>query len=313
MNKKIAVWLLLCGIWGSTWLFIKIGLQSLPPISFAGLRFSASALILWVIAWVQNRPLPVGRKHWEPIIWSGILGFAINYSLIFWGEQYISSGLAAVLQAMIPVFGLFIAHYFLETERITPSRLAGVFTGVVGVSLIFANQISLSGSKPILGSVALVVSAFVVACSNVIIKAKGRQVDPIVITAAQMTIGSLPLLLVGFKLEGSPLSFNWSARSLGALAYLVLIGGVIAFAAYYWLVRHMEVTQTMLVSLVTPIVAVMLGILVLGEELSWRTAVGAILIIGGVASVLAQKLILKAFGGREEEDEAFPANMNGNG
>jgi len=108
--KSRIVWLLLCCIWGSTWLFIKIGLADLPPISFAAIRFLIAAAILAIIIAVKRVPLPGGLKDWGMLAGTGVLAFSLNYGLIFWGEQYISSGLAALLQATIPAFGLVIAH-----------------------------------------------------------------------------------------------------------------------------------------------------------------------------------------------------------
>src|SRR6185503_7372294 len=117
--KARLVWLVLCLIWGSTWLFIKIGLNDLPPLTFAGIRFVIAVLILFTIIWARRVSLPASGSDWGLLILTGILSFSVNYGLIFWGEQYVSSGLAALLQAMIPVFGLVIAHFYLPQERMT--------------------------------------------------------------------------------------------------------------------------------------------------------------------------------------------------
>ena len=111
--KARLVWLLLCGIWGSTWLFIKIGLRDLPPISFAAIRFLIAVIILAAIILVRRLSLPRSSKDWWMLAGTGVLAFALNYGLIFWGEQYISSGLAALLQATIPAFGFVFAHVYL--------------------------------------------------------------------------------------------------------------------------------------------------------------------------------------------------------
>ena len=230
MNKRIFVFLLLSVIWGSTWLFIKIGLDVLPPLTFAGIRFGCAALILWTIVLVRGSALPQGWRDWRVILWSGILGMAINYALIFWGEKFIPSGLAAVLQAMIPAFGLILAHYFLPNEKITWRKALGVATGILGVALIFSDQLKLEGTRALLGSAALFASAFFVAACNVLVKAAGRKLDPVVISAGQMTVGVIPLLLVGTILEGNPLQLQWTKAAVLALIYLVLIGSVLAFS-----------------------------------------------------------------------------------
>src|SRR5688500_16114700 len=124
---KIIIWLILCLIWGTTWIFIKIGLnEGLPPISFAAARFLLAVLILAFIIKIQQIPLPNSWRDWRLIILTGILQFSVNYSLVFWSEQYISSGLAAVLQAMITVFGLVLAWIHLPNERITGLKIIAV-------------------------------------------------------------------------------------------------------------------------------------------------------------------------------------------
>src|SRR6266436_8792753 len=143
--KSRIVWLLLCCIWGSTWLFIKIGLRDLPPISFAAIRFLIAVLILTAIIAVRRLALPRSSKDWWMLAGTGVLAFSLNYGLIFWGEQYISSGLAALLQATIPAFGLVIAHFYLPGERMTVARIAGVVLGVCGVGMVFSNQLAVAG------------------------------------------------------------------------------------------------------------------------------------------------------------------------
>jgi uncharacterized membrane protein len=176
MKSKI-VWLILCGIWGSTWLFIKIGLEDLPPLSFAALRFVIAAAILWAIVAVRRFDLPRAKRDWLMLAGTGVLAFTVNYGLVFWGEQFISSGLAALLQATIPAFGLLLAHLHLPAERMTLPKVLGVLLGVIGVGVIFSNQLSVAGPQALAGCVALVVSAAGAAYSNVLIKAHGGKFD----------------------------------------------------------------------------------------------------------------------------------------
>jgi drug/metabolite transporter (DMT)-like permease len=287
--KARLVWLVLCLIWGSTWLFIKIGLNDLPPLTFAGIRFVIAVLILFTIIWARRVSLPASSADWGLLILTGILSFSLNYGLIFWGEQYVSSGLAALLQATIPVFGLVIAHFYLPQERMTPGRIAGVVLGVCGVGVVFSNQLSVAGGRAFAGSVAMVLSSFFVAYSNVLIKARATKLDPAIIAAAQMFFGLIPLLLIGISLEGNPLYFRWTRMAVISLFYLALVGSVIAFLLYYWLMRNMDVTKTMLIALVTPVVAVALGMIVLDEQLSWRTVVGGMMIMGGIGLIVATR------------------------
>lgn len=284
--KARLVWLVLCVIWGSTWLFIKLGLEDLPPLTFAGIRFVVAIAILFAIIRARHVPLPRDRRDWHLLALTGVLSFSLNYGLIFWGEQYISSGLAALLQATIPVFGLVIAHFYLSSERMTPAKIAGVVLGVCGVGVVFSNQLAVAGGRAFAGSVAMVLSSFFVAYSNVLIKARAAKLDPAIIAAGQMFFGLIPLLLIGIPLEGNPLHYRWTTMAVVSLFYLALIGSVVAFLLYYWLMQNMDVTKTMLIALVTPVFAVILGMIVLEEELRWRTLAGGLMIMAGIGLIV---------------------------
>ena len=286
--KSRLVWLLLCCIWGSTWLFIKLGLKDLPPLTFAGIRFVIAAIILFVIIAVRRVPLPNKRRDLLLLALTGVLSFSLNYGLVFWGEQYITSGLAALLQSTLPAFGLIIAHYYLPGERMTLPRIAGVLLGVFGVGVIFSNQLQVAGPRALWGSAALVLSAFCAAYANVLVKTYGLNLQPSVLAAGQMVFGLVPLLLIGIPLEGNPLHYHWTAMAVISLFYLAIVGTVIAFLLYYWLVHNMDVTKTMLIALVTPVGAVILGVLILKEELHWRTLFGGAMIISGIGLIVTR-------------------------
>ncbi|HEX9423240.1 MAG TPA: EamA family transporter [Pyrinomonadaceae bacterium] len=287
--KSRLVWLLLCCIWGSTWLFIKLGLNDLPPLTFAGIRFVIAAIILFSLIAGRRVPLPRKRRDLLLLALTGVLSFSLNYGLVFWGEQYISSGLAALLQSMLPAFGLIIAHYYLPRERMTLPRMLGVLLGVLGVAVIFSNQLQVSGPGALWGSAALVVSAFCAAYANVLVKTYGLNLQPSVLAGGQMVFGLIPLMLIGIPLEGNPLKFHWTPIALISLLYLAIVGTVIAFLLYYWLMHNMDVTKTMLIALVTPVVAVVLGMLILKEELNWRTLVGGVMIMSGIGLIVVRK------------------------
>lgn len=282
MKARIA-WLILCAIWGSTWLFIKLGLEDLPPISFAGMRFLLAFAILLAIVAARRLKVPCARPDLVLIATTGVLAFTLNYGLLFWGEQHISSGLAALLQATIPAFGLVFAHLHLPGERSTMAKAAGVLVGLIGVAVIFSNELRVGGPMALWGSAAIVVGAACAAYSSVLVKARGREIDPAMLAAGQMLCGLAPLMVAGLAFEGSPVRFHWTRLAVLSLIYLTIVGSVVAFLLYYWLVRNMDVTKTMLISLVTPFVAVLLGMIVLGERLTWRTLAGGALIISGIA------------------------------
>ena len=287
--KARLVWLILCGIWGSTWLFIKLGLADLPPITFAGIRFVIACTILFSLIRIRRIALPRARADWILLAVSGILSFGLNYGLVFWGEQYITSGLAALLQATLPAFGLVFAHFHLPSERLSWKKIGGVVLGVCGVGVVFSNQLVVSGRQALAGCVALVLSAMFAAYSNVLVKTYGRHLNPAVLSAGQMLFGLLLLLTVGIPLEGNPFRFHWTPMAVIAMLYLAIVGSVVAFLLYYWLVLNMDVTKSMLIALVTPVVAVILGMMVLNEEFGWRTLAGGAMIILGIGFIVVRK------------------------
>jgi drug/metabolite transporter (DMT)-like permease len=287
--KARLVFLLLCCIWGSTWLFIKLGLRDLPPVSFAAVRFVLASIILFGIVAARRTGLPRTAREWWLLAATGVLAFTLNYGLLFWGEQHVSSGLAALLQATIPVFGMLIAHAYLPGERLTAAKLAGALLGVAGVGVVFSSQIEVGGAMAAWGSAAIVAGAACAAYANVLVKARGGALDPAVLAAGQMLCGLVPLLIFGLAFEGNPLKFRWTGLAVASLLYLTLVGSVAAFLLYYWLVRNMDVTKTMLIALVTPLAAVVLGMLVLGERLTWRTLAGGALIMTGIGLVVLRR------------------------
>lgn len=288
--KAKAVFLVLCAIWGSTWIFIKEGLDDLPPFSFAGIRFVVAFALLSAVVLARRTPLPRSRREWGLIALVGVLAFTFNYGLLFWGEQHVSSGLASVLQTTIPVFGLVIAHVYLPGERITPAKLVGVALGVFGVAVVVSDQFASEGVEAAWGGLAIVVGALAAAYANVLVKASGSHIDPAVLAAGQMGFGLVPLLVVGALLEGNPMRFHWTGLAVVCLLYLAVVGSALAFVLYYWLVRHMDVTNTMLIALVTPLVAVVIGMLVRHETLSWHAVGGGACILGGIALITLRRL-----------------------
>jgi len=287
--KARVVWLILCGIWGSTWLFIKLGLADLPPITFAGIRFVIACAILFSWIKIRRLQLPTARRDWLLLAITGILSFGLNYGLVFWGEQYISSGLAALLQATLPAFGLVFAHFHLPAERLSWTRIFGVVLGVCGVGVVFSNQLRVAGTKALAGCVALILSAMFAAYANVMVKAYGKNLNPAILAAGQMLFGLLLLLVVGIALEGNPLHFHWTRIAVISLLYLALVGSVIAFLLYYWLVLNIDVTKSMLIALVTPVVAVILGMIVLDEQIGWRTLIGGAMIMLGISFIVVRR------------------------
>lgn len=282
--KTLIIWLLLCVIWGTTWIFIKIGLADLPPISFAATRFTISCLLLLPLLFWQKLQFPKDKTVWRFILITGFLQFFFNYGLLFWGEQFISSGLAAVLQATIPAFGLILARFIIG-EEITLIKIISIILGIFGVSVIFYEQLSLNGTLALFGSLAVVIGAFGASLASVLTKAKLQGLNPLNVVFWQMLIGQIPLWLIGLSFEGSPTKFNWSWNAIICVLYLAIIGSIIAFWLYYWLLSKIDVTKAMMIAFVTPLVAVYVGSF-FGEQLHLQTILGGILILGSVGLIV---------------------------
>lgn len=284
----LVVWLILCAIWGTTWIFIKVGVsdEKVPPISFAAARFVLAAAIIASIVWFRRIPLPKGRRQWSLMMLTGILQFAVNYSLVFWSETKITSGLASVLQGMISVFGLGLAWYFLPNEKINGVKVLAVMTGLMGVGVIFSDQLQMNKWEEFHGSIAIVFGAFAAAQASILIKAKSMHIHPASLMLSQMIFGVPPLIAYGLLFEGDPRTFNWNFQSLIALLQLAILGTVVAFWLYYWLLSKIESTKAMMLSLVTPMIAVLVGYLARDEQLPRNILFGGLLILAGIGLIL---------------------------
>jgi len=288
---KILVWLILCAIWGTTWIFIKIGLEDLPPIAFASARFILASAIILVVILARRIPLPKTSSEWKLIAFTGVLQFSINYSTVFWSEQYITSGLAAVLQAMITVFGLVLAWFFLPNEKVTRQKIIAVIVGVIGVAVIFIDQLQVENLLAFIACMAIVVGAYAAAQASILIKAKAGGIHPASLVFGQMICGLPPIIIYSLWYEGNPLNYNWTWRAVVSLLYLTILGTIAAFWLYYWLLSKIESTRAMMISLVTPLVAVVIGAIVLGEWLPPQTFFGGVLIIASIGLIVFRKKV----------------------
>jgi drug/metabolite transporter (DMT)-like permease len=258
-------------------------------VSFAAMRFSVACLILLPIIYFQNNELPKGKKIWTLILITGILQFFFNYGLLFWGEQHITSGLAAVLQATIPVFGLILARIYVG-ESITGLKVLSILLGLAGVAVIFREQLFLNGRMAFLGSLAVVVGAFGAAYASVLTKAKGQSQHPASLVFWQMLVGQIPLWAVGLAAEGNPLNFRWTWQAVICVVFLAVVGSIVAFWLYYWLLSKIDVTKAMMISFVTPLVAVFVGSF-FGERLYIQTLFGGILVLLSVLLIVIRPIL----------------------
>ena len=302
----VAAFVTLCVVWSSTWLAIKIGLRDLPPISYAGIRFVIAIVVLLAVSIGRARLLPRSRAEYIILAFTGVLIFTVNYGLLFWGELHVSSGLAAVLQATIPIFGMMSAHWMLPDEPLRWQRLAGAFLAIAGVAVICARLLNFNGMMAFWGALGIVVGAAGAAFSNVLLKQRPIQLKPAMIAAWQMIFGTVSLLVLGWMLEGNPIRFHWTTMSIFCLLYLAIIGSALTFLLLYWLLPQMQATNLQTVSLITPPGAVMLGWLLGGETFPLWSLLGAGLVLAGVWIIFRKAGPDRVAQRREEAKAAIP-------
>ena len=277
-----AAWLALCVVWSSTWLAIKVGLRDLPPISFVALRFVVAIAVLLLISIGRVELWPRRRADYVVLASTGLLMFALNYTLLFWGEQYVSSGLAAIIQASIPIFGMVFAHWLLPDEPLRWQRLTGALVAMFGVALICARLLSFNGWLAFFGGLGITVGAASAAFSNVVLKGRNIQLAPSMLACWQMIFGTVPLLILGLGVDGNPVRFHWTPTATFCLLYLAVIGSSFTFLLLYWLMPRMTVTNLQTISLITPPGAIALGWALGGEKLSVWSLLGAGFVLLGV-------------------------------
>jgi drug/metabolite transporter (DMT)-like permease len=286
-------WLTLCVVWSSTWLAIKIGLRDLPPISFVAIRFLIAIIVLLALSIGRTRLLPRRRSDYTVLAITGILMFAVNYTLLFWAELHVSSGLAAVLQATIPIFGMILAHWMLPDEPLRLQRLSGAIIALGGVAVICGRLLGFNGTLAFWGGVGVVIGAASAAFANVLVKARSMQLAPAMLAAWQMIFGIAPLLMLGLAIDGNPARFHWTPSSVFCLLYLAVIGSALTFLLLYWLLPRLTVAQLQSISLITPPGAVMLGWLLGGETFPLSSLLGAALVLAGVWMIFRKPEMLE--------------------
>jgi drug/metabolite transporter (DMT)-like permease len=284
-GRLIGGFLLLTLIWGTTWAAIRIGLDGVPPFTGVAVRFAIAGTLLLALALALG--VPLGRGRHEKALWlaNGILSFCLSYAIIYWSEQHIPSGLAAVLFATNPLFVAVLAHFLLAGERLAAAAVAGLVLGFAGVAVIYSDDLSLLGGPQVrLAALVMLVSPLVSAVATVAIKRWGRDVHPLSLSAVPMLIASLVMGAVALIVERHrPLVFD--ARSVGALLYLAILGSAVTFTVYYWLLARVTATRLALLSYLIPIVAVAVGAAAFDEPLRPRLLAGSALVLAGVVIV----------------------------
>jgi drug/metabolite transporter (DMT)-like permease len=280
---KVATICLLVLIWGTTWAVIRIGLGSLPPFTGVALRFGLAGLLLLGLAvamGLRGDRLKVRNRVWAI---HGLCTFAGSYGIVYWAEQWVPSGLAAVLFATFPLFVALIAHFALPGERLTARAAAGMVVGFGGVALVFAEDFSaLGGPQVAVASAVMLLSPLVSAIGQIAVKRWGGGAHPVPLNVYGMLLCSAVIGAVAAIAErGRPMRFDSAA--VGSVLYLAIVGTAVAFTLYFWLLKHMSATRLSLTAYFIPIVAVVVGAVVFDERLTPLVALGALLVIAGTA------------------------------
>jgi drug/metabolite transporter (DMT)-like permease len=282
-------------IWGSTYLGIRFAIETIPPFLMAGARFVLAGVIMYAIAWSQG----ITKSSWANWRTSLIIGACLllaGNGGVTISEKYIDSGLAALIVAIVPIYIVLLGWMTGMAPKPTPIMWLALVGGFVGVGILFGPALHFSSNDarhPAIGISILLVSSFIWSVGSLYSRAAKHAASPFLTAAQQMLCGGMLLLLVGIatgelrRLHPSSISM----LSLGSFIYLVIIGAVVGYTAYIWLLRHCEPAKVATYAYVNPIVAVLLGALFAGETVTMRTLIAASLIIGSVALVItAQQL-----------------------
>lgn len=277
--------ILLGSIWGASYLFIKVGGEVVPPLTLVFSRTAIASVVLFVTLRVKGERLP----RWNDAIWKwfvlmGVINTVVPYTLITWGELYISSGLAAILIATLPIFTVLLAHWLTHDEKITPRKLLGVMAGFVGVVILFLPDLAQGQELFLAGGVAVLGAALSYAIAGIYARKTLKGVSPISSAFGQMLTAAVMILPASLLVE-RPWTISPTPASIFSILMLGVVGSGFAYILFYWLIAQVGATRTSLVTYVSPIVALILGAVILQEPLHWTMVVGLGLIIGGVGLV----------------------------
>lgn len=279
--KVFIGYVLICLIWGSTWMVIRIGLETLTPFISAGIRFLAASLIIFTILKIKRIRINTDRISVRLYLMMGFLSFVIPFGLIYWAEQYIPSGLTSVIFGVYPFFAAIFSYVMLESEKITISKILGTILGFVGIIVIFSENLSFDFNRHFAAMLAVFTSGMLQAGIAVMIKKYGHELNPLAMNFYPMLICGTSLFVLGLIFENTEsLSFNFAAVS--SILFLAVFGSVITFTVYYWLLKRTSVILLALTAFITPVVAVIMGFIFLHEQLTERHLAGSILVLCGI-------------------------------
>jgi drug/metabolite transporter (DMT)-like permease len=274
-------------LWGSTFLAIRVGVREVPPFLLASMRFLIAGLVLYAWTVAQGERSPTGRQ-WSSAFLLAVLIFVLDYGLLFWAEQRVPSGIAAVMMATIPVFMTLSEIVLLGTQRVTLRLSLALLIGIGGVAVLMSHSLNV-GETPIdgKGAVALIVAAISWSLSSALTRKLPLPPSKVMSSGAQMLAGGILLALTAGALgefrDFHPLTVSRAAWL--SLAYLIVAGSIVAFTAYVWLIHHESPTKVGTYAYVNPVVAVLLGYFLGGETLGLRTILGTAFVLISVVVI----------------------------
>ena len=287
--KTLLAFAIIYFVWGSTFFAIRVGVREVPPFLLAAVRFSVAGLILyaWMIARGERSPT---RRQWRSVFLLAILIFVFDYGLLFWAEQRVPSGMAAVMLATIPVYMALSEIIFLRTQKLTVRLAVALLIGVGGVAVLVSRSLNVGGA-PIdrLGALALLVAGISWSAAATLTRKLPLPPSKVMSSGVQMLAGGVMLALTAATL-GEFRNFHPSDISRAAwlsLVYLIIFGSIVAFTAYVWLIHHESPTKVGTYAYVNPVVAVVIGYFLGGEPLGLRTILGTAFVLISVVVITA--------------------------
>lgn len=277
--------LLLAALWGPSFLFIKIAVAEIPPITLVTVRIGLAAVTLYIILRAQGRRLPSWGSIWRHFAFMGFFANALPFVFFSWGEQYVDSALASILNGTTPIFTVVLAHFLVADDRMTPAKLTGTLLGFAGLLAIVGPALGTGVQAEMLGLLAMAAAASCYAVTIIYSRRHLRGLPPLVAPTAQLLMATLFLLPVSLGLERPYTLSLPSFPAIASLLTLSFMGTAVAFVVYYHIIERMNATDLAMVTYLMPVFGVALGIIVLGEQPGWTAYAGSVLILLGVMTV----------------------------
>ena len=262
---------------------LKLGLWSLPPFLAAGMRFFTAFIFLILFAAAQKLQFPRSLKKHLFFIGFGLLNFSGGYAFVYWGQQYIGSGLASVLFSVMPFFVLFLSIWYLPEDKISFKKFIGVLVGFFGIVTIFWDQLNFPDQHPyaLYGMIAVLVSPIFASIGTITAKKVGKSMHPIIFVTLPMLYASISFFILAliFEQSSNPV---YDFKAIFSIIYLALVGTALAFVLYFWLLKKASAVMMSMITFVTPPMALLWGWLLMGEHISFFLIIGMILIFAGI-------------------------------